>query len=73
MLGTELERAVREAIASLPERAREVFQLSRDRGLKYAEIAVLLGISVKTVEKRMGQALAELRDRLAQWMPVRKG
>jgi RNA polymerase sigma-70 factor (ECF subfamily) len=73
MLGTELERAVREAIASLPERAREVFQLSRDRGLKYAEIAVLLGISVKTVEKRMGQALGELRDRLAQWMPARRG
>jgi RNA polymerase sigma-70 factor (ECF subfamily) len=72
MLGTELERAVREAIASLPDRAREVFQLSRDRGLKYAEIAVLLGISVKTVEKRMGQALAELRNRLAQWMPVRR-
>jgi len=72
MLGTELERAVRQAIASLPERTREVFQLSRDRGLKYSEIAVLLDISVKTVEKRMGQALAELRDSLAQWMPVRR-
>ena len=72
MLGTELERAVRNAITSLPENAREVFQLSRDRGLKYSEIAVVLDISVKTVEKRMGQALAELRDRLAQWMPVRR-
>lgn len=72
MLGTEMERAVRQAIASLPERAREVFQLSRDQGLKYSEIAVLLDISVKTVEKRMGQALSELRDRLAQWMPVRR-
>jgi RNA polymerase sigma-70 factor (ECF subfamily) len=72
MLGTELERAVHEAIASLPERAREVFQLSRDQGLKYSEIAALLDISVKTVEKRMGQALAQLRDRLAQWMPVRR-
>lgn len=72
MLGTEMERAVRLAIASLPERAREVFQLSRDQGLKYSEIAVLLDISVKTVEKRMGQALAELRDRLAQWMPVKR-
>ena len=72
MLGTEMERAVRQAIASLPEKAREVFQLSRDQGLKYSEIAVLLDISVKTVEKRMGQALAELRDRLAQWIPVRR-
>jgi RNA polymerase sigma-70 factor (ECF subfamily) len=73
MLGSELERAVHDAIAALPEKAREVFQLSRDRGLKYSEIAVVLDISVKTVEKRMGQALAELRDRLAQWMPTRRG
>ena len=72
MLGTELERAVRQAIESLPEKAREVFQLSRDRGLRYSEIAIVLEISVKTVEKRMGLALAELRDRLAQWMPVKR-
>lgn len=69
MLGTELEQAVRAAINGLPEKAREVFQLSRDHGLKYAEIATTLQISVKTVEKRMGQALAELRDRLSQWLP----
>ena len=69
MLGTELERAVRAAIDGLPERCRAVFQLSRDQGLKYAEIAVALDISVKTVEKRMGQALAELRDRLDEWLP----
>jgi RNA polymerase sigma-70 factor, ECF subfamily len=69
MLGTELERAVRAAIDGLPERCREVFQLSRDQGLKYAEIAVALDISVKTVEKRMGQALAELREQLDQWLP----
>jgi RNA polymerase sigma-70 factor (ECF subfamily) len=72
MLGTELERAVRSAIASLPERMREVFQLSRERGLKYSEIAAVLEISVKTVEKRMGQALAELREQLAQWLPVKR-
>jgi RNA polymerase sigma-70 factor (ECF subfamily) len=72
MLGTELERAIRKAIHSLPERTREVFQLSRDRGLKYVEIAAVLEISVKTVEKRMGQALSQLRDELAQWLPVRR-
>jgi len=74
LLGTELEQAVRAAIDGLPEKCREVFLLSRDQGLKYAEIAVALEISVKTVEKRMGQALAELRERLDQWLPrnVRK-
>jgi RNA polymerase sigma-70 factor, ECF subfamily len=70
MLGTELEQAVRDAIDELPEKCREVFLLSRDHGLKYAEIAVTLDISVKTVEKRIGQALAELRERLDQWLPV---
>jgi RNA polymerase sigma-70 factor (ECF subfamily) len=73
MLGTELERAVRAAIDGLPEKCRDVFQLSRDQGLKYAEIAVALDISVKTVEKRMGQALAELRERLDQWLPSGAG
>ena len=72
MLGTELEGAVLQAIASLPERSREVFQLSRERGLKYVEIAAVLDISVKTVEKRMGQALAELREKLEQWLPVKR-
>ena len=64
LLGAELQQAVREAIDALPEKSREVFRLSREQGLKYAEIATTLDISVKTVEKRMGQALAELRKRL---------
>jgi RNA polymerase sigma-70 factor, ECF subfamily len=67
-LGSELETAVRNAIENLPERSREVFTLSREQGLKYAEIARVLDVSVKTVEKRMGQALSELRDRLAPWL-----
>lgn len=65
----EIDVAVREAIGDLPERCREVFELSRIHGLRYAEIASALGISVKTVEAQMGKALRILRDRLAAWLP----
>lgn len=59
--------AIRAAIAALPERTREVFLLNRDGGLSYREVAVRLGITVKTVEFHMGRALASLRERLAEW------
>ncbi|HEX2208799.1 MAG TPA: sigma-70 family RNA polymerase sigma factor, partial [Longimicrobium sp.] len=65
----EIDAAVRAAVDSLPERCREVFELSRGQGLKYAEIAGVLGISVKTVEAQMGKALRTLRERLAPLLP----
>jgi RNA polymerase sigma-70 factor (ECF subfamily) len=64
-----MSEVIRQALADLPDRCREVFQLSRDRGLKYAEIATALGISIKTVEAQMGKALRVLRERLAPWLP----
>jgi RNA polymerase sigma-70 factor (ECF subfamily) len=60
--------AVRRAIDGLPDRCREVFELSRMHGLKYSEIAVTLGISIKTVEAQMGKALKVLREELAPWL-----
>jgi RNA polymerase sigma-70 factor (ECF subfamily) len=65
----ELSVAVQAAVQSLPDRCREVFELSRVHGLKYAEIARQLGISVKTVEAQMGKALRTLREKLAGWLP----
>ena len=73
MLGGELEQAIAESLAALPENWREVFEMSRKQGLRYAEIADLLDISVKTVEKRMGQALAQLRKDLAPWVDTESG
>ena len=69
LVATELKTAIVAAIAELPPGCREVFELSRGRGLRYAEIASTLGISVKTVESQMGKALRHLRLRLAAWLP----
>jgi RNA polymerase sigma-70 factor (ECF subfamily) len=65
----EMAVLVKQAIAELPDRCREVFLLSREQGLRYAEIATALGISIKTVEAQMGKALRLLRERLAAWLP----
>lgn len=63
-----IDDAVREAVAGLPDRCREIFEMSRVQGLKYREIADALGISVKGVEAQMGKALRLLRERLAPWL-----
>jgi len=56
-----LEQLVEKAIGELPEQCRKVFELSRYDGLKYREIAERLGISVKTVEAHISNALKILR------------
>ena len=49
------------AIGGLTEGEREVFLMNRIDGYKYREIAELLEISQKAVEKRMHKALIKLR------------
>lgn len=63
-----LEHSYREILAAMPEKRREVFLASRFEGLKYAEIADKLGISVKTVEAHMGAAIKQLKEGLKDFM-----
>ena len=69
IVAKELSEAANQALAELPPRCREIFELSRVHGLKYSEIAETLDISQKTVEAQMGKALRIMRERLAQWLP----
>lgn len=66
----ETEARISKAIASLPERCRKVFVLSRFEEKKYSEIASALGISVKTVEAQMSKALRLLRTDLKDLISV---
>jgi RNA polymerase sigma-70 factor (ECF subfamily) len=62
----ELQAKIARTIEKLPERCGQIFCLSRFEGLKYAEIAEKLSVSVKTVEANMGKALKEFRKALAE-------
>ncbi|MBY0434843.1 MAG: RNA polymerase sigma-70 factor [Cyclobacteriaceae bacterium] len=68
MEAAELEREIEVAINMLPERCRLVFEMNRQDGLSYIQVAEKLGISVKTVEAQMSKALALLRERLGEFL-----
>jgi len=68
LVAHELEREIEAAIQSLPEKCREVFELNRKEGLKYAQIGDKMGISIKTVEGQMSKALSVLRERLGEFL-----
>lgn len=59
-----LEERLERAIHSLPERTREVFLLYRLDGLSYREIGELLGLSTRTVEYHLRQAMVLCRRHL---------
>ena len=66
----ELEKIFQKQLGELSEEHREVVVMSRLLGLKYAEIAGILGISSGTVRSRLHYALRELRQRMKQ-KPIR--
>ncbi|MBX2899275.1 MAG: RNA polymerase sigma-70 factor [Cyclobacteriaceae bacterium] len=66
----ELEVKITEAMQTLPDQCRLVFQLSRFEELKYQEIADQLKISIKTVENHMGKALKLMREQLKDYLPL---
>src|SRR5262249_28369956 len=55
---------LKRAIAELPERRRKVLTLSRIEGLPHREIAARLGVTVRTVETDLKQAIEHCADRL---------
>jgi RNA polymerase sigma-70 factor (ECF subfamily) len=65
----ELSVALRTATDGLPERCRQVFRLRWELHLSYSEIAELLHISVKAVERHRQRGLERLAKSLREFMP----
>jgi len=63
-------RRILEAIDNLPEEEREVFSLVRLQGLAHAEAGEVLGVSTKTVQRRLNRALLLLEEQLDDLRPT---
>lgn len=62
----EVKRLVAEAIADMPPARRRIFLMSREEGLKPAEIASRLNLSVSTVKNSLVKALQDIRQFLQE-------
>ncbi|WP_256012081.1 RNA polymerase sigma factor [Desertivirga xinjiangensis] len=70
----ELEKILDEEIDSLPDRMKEILQLSCKEGLSIAEISVKLSIAEKTVKNQLSLGIGRLRESLIAkydlWLPI---
>lgn len=64
---SELQRRLMRWLRSLPARRREAFELSRTHGLSHREIGRVMGVSERTVDAHILQALKYLRGCLENY------
>lgn len=69
---TPNHRRVLEAIDKLPDDEREVFGLVRVQGLTHAEASEAMGVSAKTVQRRLNRAMVLLWKELEHLRPAEK-
>jgi RNA polymerase sigma-70 factor (ECF subfamily) len=67
-LGQDAHRILA-AIDALPEDEREALSLVRIQELTHAEAAAILGVSSKTVQRRLNRALVHLSEQLKDFLP----
>ncbi len=70
--GSDLTSDARRMIAAidgLPADEREVFDLVRIQGMSHTEVAEMVGVSVKTVKRRLDRGLQLLMDQLDDLRP----
>lgn len=66
----ELRAILENGLSKLQPRCREIFELSRKKGLSNQEIADQLQLSQRTVELQISTALKTLRIELADFFPL---
>lgn len=63
----ELAQEIRQALASLPEKQRVVFQMKVIHGMRIREIAKIMGSAEGTVKSHLFRATQFMREALREW------
>jgi RNA polymerase sigma-70 factor (ECF subfamily) len=63
----EINEIVGKVMDSLSPQAREIFRMSRTKGMRSSEIAETLNLSIRTVEKHIYQTLKILKKELSDY------
>lgn len=70
LFSSEVRSILEKTLASLPEKTRKIFVMSRVEDKSNKEIAQKFGISVKGVDYHVAKALKELRITLKDYLPA---
>lgn len=66
LMHKELRQHIENVVATLPEKCRQIYVLSRDEQLSHKEISEKLNISTKTVENHITKALKKLKSSMGE-------
>ncbi len=69
LLTSEIEQMLTEVINDLPEKSRIIFMMSRRDGLKYREIAEILGLAESTVHVQAQIAVKKIVEQMRKYYP----
>ena len=68
-ISADVMNKIRQAIRQLPPRSRLIFQMVKEDGMSYKEVAEILHISVLTVRNQLAIAIRKLAAALPGYMP----
>ena len=69
IFGKEIEVILQKAFEQMPQYVKETFVMCKLKGFKQREVAIILGISEKTVEQRMKRAMMVIRREFKDYLP----
>ncbi len=72
LITKEILQKIMLAVDSLPPKCKLIFKLVREDGLRYSEVAEILGLSIKTIDSQMVIAVSRIRERLKPTLDIAK-